>query len=286
MTQAIYGSNYEYGLSPVYKDDEIPPGPTPPVPPPTPITCNDGTIITPTKVLDIIRRALRLLGVLVTNETVDGPEAADCLEQLNWMVDSWANEKLLCFVIDNEIFNLNGGQGHYTIGPDATKDFNAYLPLHIESAFVRDTTSGYQNDYKLDIIPNAKWQDVFQKGIGSTYPRWLCFHRTWPYGSIDIWPVPTRSLQLSLSVWHQVQKWLRLSDIVCLPPGYKTALAYNLAIAMAGEYGQSINPIISNEAKRTKAVIKTINQEQILMSTDAYVLPRRAFNLLSGLYST
>ena len=275
---AEYGANYAYGESPLYKDD------TPVAP--SGAVCNDGTLIPTTKVLDIIRRALRLLGVLATGETPDGPETADALEVLNWMIDGWANERLLCFVVDNFIFDLTAGKGHYTIGPDATQDFNTYLPLHIESAFVRDTTSGYANDYKLDMIPNARWQDVFQKGIMSTYPRWLTFHRTWPYGSIDIWPVPSRDIQLSLSVWHQIQKFLHVTDIVCLPPGYKTALAYNLAVDLASEYGQDINPLIVQKAQFTKSVLKNLNQEQVLMVTDSSLLPRRAFNLLSGLYST
>jgi len=161
-----------------------------------------------------------------------------------------------------------------------------YLPLKIESAFVRDMTSGYANDYKLETIPNARWQDVFQKGIQSTYPRWICFHRNWPYGTIDVWPVPSRDVQISLSTWHQIQKFEHVTDVVCLPPGYKTALAYNLAWALAGEYGQEVSPIIAAEARKTKAVLKTLNQEMVLMSTDTSLLPRRAFNLLSGLYST
>jgi len=273
-----YGDNYAYGMSPLYKDD------TPITP--SGVTCNDGTLVPTTKVLDIIRRALRLLGVLATGETPDGPEAADALDVLNWMIDGWANEHLLCFVVDNQIFNLSATKGHYTIGPDPSQDFNTYLPLHIESAFVRDQTSGYANDYKLDIIPNARWQDVFQKGIMSTYPRWLTFHRTWPYGSLDVWPVPSRDVQISLSVWHQIQKFLHVTDVVCLPPGYKTALAYNLAVDLAGEYGQEISKVIEQKAQFTKSVLKNINQEQVLMVTDSTLLPRRAFSLLSGLYST
>ena len=71
-----------------------------------------------------------------------------------------------------------------------------------------------------------------------------------------------------------------------MPPGYKTALAYNLAVEMSPEFGVVLSPVIATRAKETKAVLKTTNFEAVLMATDSSILPRRAFNLLSGLYST
>ena len=202
------------------------------------ITCNDGTDIEATTVLDIIRRALRLLTVLATGETPDGAESADCLEQLNWMIQAWSNEKLLTYYIKNEMFLLTSGKGTYTIGPDPAMDFNTSVPNKISSAFVRDNSSGYNNDYKLDVIPNDRFQDIFQKGILTTYPRWIQLIRTYPYGQINLWPVPNKPLQINISQWNQIAQFKNLTDLICLPPGYKTALAYNLALEMSPEYWQ------------------------------------------------
>jgi hypothetical protein len=272
----IYGSNFAYGSS-LYKDDSS----VNPV-----IVCNDGTVIEPTTCLDIIKRTLRILCVLATGETPDEPEAADCLMQLNWLIQDWSNQKLLTFYLVNELFNLQAGKASYSIGPDPSQDFNTSLPSKIESAFVRDTTSGYANDYKLDVIPNARYQDIFQKGIMSTYPRWINFVRSYPYGTINIWPVPSRDVQLSLSQWSQFTQFTDLVSIICLPNGYKTALAYNLALEMAPEYGTVLDQLVIRRAAETKQQLKAINYEQVLMATDSTLLPRRAFNLLSGLYST
>jgi hypothetical protein len=252
----------------------------------TPIVCNDGTIIEPTTALDIIKRTLRLLCVLATGEDPDGPETADCLRELNWMIQSWTNEKLMTWYIKNELFNLQVGKGTYTIGPDPSQDFNTTLPTKISSAFVRDTTSGYANDYKLDTIPNDRYQEIFQKGILTTYPRWINFVRSYPYGVINLWPVPNKPLVISISQWAQFVQFTDPVSIVCLPPGYKDALAYNLAVEMCPEYGVQLNPVIEAKARSSKARLKNTNFEPVLMSTDAAVLPRRAFNLLSGLYST
>jgi hypothetical protein len=273
---AIFGSNYAFGASPLYMDDGAPV--------PEPIVCNDGTLIPPTTILDIIRRALRLLGVLATGETADGPEAADALQVLNWMIESWTNEKLMVYYIQNELFQIIAGKGSYTIGPDPSQDFDTMLPIKIESAFARDNSSGYLNDYKLELIPNDRYQDIFQKFLPTTYPKYIHYVRTWPYGQIDLWPIPTRNYVLGLSHWHQITKYLNLTDIVCLPPGYKTALAYNLAVDLAGEYGQAISPLVTMKATETKTILKRENRESILMSTDPMLVPRRMYNIYSDRY--
>jgi hypothetical protein len=201
------------------------------------------------------------------------------------MVQSWTNEKLMTYYVKNELFPIVAGQVKYTIGPDPTQDFNTSLPLKISSAFVRDNSSGVNNDYRIDIIPNARYQDIFQKQILTTYPRWLSFVRSYPYGEIYLWPVPNKSCMLGISQWAQLTQFVNLTDIICLPPGYKTALAYWLAVELAPEYGMTAEAIIAR-AMQVKSVLKTINFEPVLMTTDTSLLPRRAFNLLSGLYST
>jgi len=273
---AIYGSNYNYGLSPLYKDDStaIPPLPT----------CNDGSTLPPTVALDIVKRALRLLGVLATGETPDAFEANEALLELNWMLDQWSLEKLMVYYMVNELFPIIANKGTYTIGPDIYQDFNTKRPIKIESAFARDNTGGTNNDYKLEVIPNDRYQDIFQKGILTTYPKYLNYVESYPYGQINIWPIPTKDYTLSLSQWKQFKKFASLADIVCLPPGYKDALGYNLAINIALEYGQEPSQFLYKMADETKMRIKRINKEPVLMSTDSALLPRRMYNIYSDRY--
>jgi hypothetical protein len=273
---AEFGANYDFGDSPLYMDDGVTT---------TTAACNDGSTIEPTTCLDIIRRALRLLGVLATGETPDEPIAKDAKEQLNWLIQSWVNEKLMTYYVKNELFDITAGIGTYTIGPDPSQDFNTTLPMKISSAFVRDNSSGFNLDYKLDVIPNSRYQEIFQKGILTTYPRWLLFVRSYPYGTITLWPVPNKSCQIGISQWSQFTQFVSLTDVVCLPPGFKTCLAYNLAVELAPEYGLS-SDLVLRRAMETKSILKTINFEPVLMATDISLLPRRQFSLLSGLYST
>ena len=247
-------------------------------------TCNDGTVISPTTALDIIKRALRILCVAETGEEPDGPESADFLQQLNWLVQSWANERLMSWYVLNETFPLTANKGTYTIGPDASKDFDTDLPINIESAFCRDSTSGYDVDYKLEVMPNDRYQQIFQKGIKTTYPRYIHYVKEYPYGTIDLWPIPTGSYTLGLSQRKQFVQFLGLTSVVCLPPGYKDALAYWLAIKMSPEYGASIDPVTMKLAEDAKKNLKNTNQEELLMQTDGVLLPRRIYNVYSDRY--
>jgi hypothetical protein len=270
---SIYGSNYAYGASPLYKDD----GAVAVVNP-----CNDGTTLPPTTALDIIKRALRLLGVLATNETPDAPEVADCLQVLNWMIDDWSNQKLMTYYISNEIYPvIVSGKQSYTIGPDATQDINTSLPERISSIFVRDNNIGI--DYQVSLIPNDRWQGIILKSMGTTYPMFAHYVRSYPYGTLEFWPIPSMSFSLGISQWHQFKKFINPSDIVCLPPGYKQALGYNLAVEMSAEYGKMpIDPLIDRKASELKANLKRINFEPVLMSIDSALTVPRPFNIFMG----
>jgi hypothetical protein len=247
------------------------------------LTCNDGTVITPTTALDIIKRALRILCVLETGEEPDAAESADCLQQLNWQVQTFANEKLMSWYLLNETFSLTAAKGNYTIGPDATKDFNTSLPISIESAFIRTTASGYTTDYPLQILANADYQQIFMKNLQTVYPRYLCFTRSYPYGTIDFWPIPSQAITLSLTQRKQFTQFTGLTSIVCLPPGYKDALAYWLAIKMSPEYGASIDAITMKLAEESKAGLKNTNYQPVLMTTDPLLKQKHRFNIFSGM---
>lgn len=249
---------------------------------PAAAVCNDGTIIAPTTALDIIKRALRILCVSETGEEPDGPEAEDFLQQLNWLVQSWVNEKLMSWYVLNEIFTLKAGQSNYTIGPDATKDFNTSLPISIESAFIRTVSGAFSLDFPLAILNNTEYNLIHMKSLQTIYPKYLMFTRSYPYGCVDLWPVPSQSISISLTQRKQFIQFTGLTDVVCLPPGYKDALAYWLAIKMSPEYGGGIDAVTMKLAEEAKGVLKNTNYRPVIMSTG---LPSRRgrFNIFQGM---
>jgi hypothetical protein len=237
-------------------------------------------------VLDIVNRALRLLGVAATGESADSPEAKDALTALNMMLDQWNNERLMIYAWTNETFDLTAGIGTYSIGDGGT--FDTDRPVKIEKAFIRFTPSSLlAYDFNLEIISNEKYQDIFMKAIQVTYPLYLCYNPTYPLGDIKLWPVPNATCKLSISSTKQIVNFTSLANTVSLPPGYESALAYNLAVEIMPEYGNvgaAEAQLIIAKATETKENLMATNLDITPLKTDAALFSPRGFNILSGSY--
>ena len=249
-----------------------------------PINCNDGTILPKTYVIDIIKRAMRLLQVIEAGETPTAQEAGDFLEVLNWMIEEWTINKTFCYYIENLIFPTTANQATYLIGPDPTVcDFVCMTPIRITSCYLRDTTPGYNNDWKLESITSQRYNDIFQKSILSSYPRFFYYEHQWPNGVIKLWPTPTKNYQLNVSQWHQFERFTSLQDVVCLPPGYKDVMALSLAVKMAPEYGKVL-PDIEALATKSLSALRDDNYQPDPMDTDQALVRRSVYNIYSDRY--
>ncbi|HMN09305.1 MAG TPA: hypothetical protein PKC83_11015 [Gemmatimonadaceae bacterium] len=81
------------------------------------------------------------------------------------------------------------------------------------------------------------------------------------------------------------QSYSALSSTLSLPDGMEQALVYNLAVAMAPEFGATPTPEVARRAERTLAVIKrTLREEDPVRTCDpgvgGFVTTR--FNLYTG----
>jgi hypothetical protein len=126
--------------------------------------------------LDIIKRALRLIGIVASGESVASDEAQDGLMSLNAMIDSWKAQGIDCY-------------------------------------------------------PNS-----------------------------------------STMVYM-------LNDCLSVPPGYNEALVFNLAVAIAPEYGKEASGTVMARANETLAIIKRKNivVEQLKISADVMSLGSQGF---------
>jgi hypothetical protein len=193
--------------------------------------------------LDLIKIALRKLDVTQFNQTPDADEGLIGLSALNLMLDQWTNEKLMIFAWKNETFDLTPTKGEYTIGPTGA-DLTTTRPMYIERAFVRFNygTQSYVQDFQLEIIPNSKYQELYLKSLTTTYPAYLYYNPTYPNGTIELYPLPSSACKLGLSSTLQLTKFDKLTDEVDLPPGYESAIAFNLAVEICPDFGDEQEP--------------------------------------------
>jgi hypothetical protein len=229
-------------------------------------------------VLDIIKSSLRLLGVLAINEEASAEDAQDAFNVLNWMLGEWSNERLAIFRTLNEVFPITANVGTYTIG--AAQTFNTTHPIKITSAFVRDSSV----DYQVEIIPNDKWQAITQKSLTSTYPQYLNYNAAYPAGTISLWPIPSKSgLYLGLSQYAQLTAFTSITQSIQLPLGYEQALRYNLAVELSPEYGIDPKQVVVSQAIKSKAALKRVNIEEVLMSTDSALASNGCYNIYTDI---
>lgn len=66
--------------------------------------------------LTIITRSLQAVGANEFGEPVDSDTANACLDMLNDMFDSWTQQKMLVYAVQEVIHELTGSQTQYTIG--------------------------------------------------------------------------------------------------------------------------------------------------------------------------
>lgn len=231
---------------------------------------------------DLITQSLRLIGVLAGNEVPSASEANTGLQYLNDMVDNWSTQQMLIYSKVNETFPLVANQQSYQMGTGAP-DFNTVRPQKIENAIWQQPQGSTNYNLEIDIINQDQWAALTVPTTQSNIPTKLFVLYGFPYATLYFWPIPLQANNLILWSWKQLSEFTLLTSLVSLPPGYNKALRYNLAMELAPEFGRQLDPLITEQAKFSKADIKRMNNRVVLMQADPAVIPRKpGFNWLTG----
>ena len=105
--------------------------------------------------LELIRDALVMSGALAQGEEPGDPEAQDAFRRLNRMVSGWANQRLTCFVTEENVYPLVGSQSEYTIGPGG--DFDQFRPQFMSYCGLILTAPSPDVEIKTPIITVKDW---------------------------------------------------------------------------------------------------------------------------------
>lgn len=223
----------------------------------------------------IIARALRLIGAL----NADGPtttEYADGLTSLNAMLDSWQNERLMCYAMRDESISITSGNTTKTIGP--TGDLVSTRPVQIEAAYIVVSNISYP----VRLLDEEQYAAIAQKAIAAPWPTDIWYQPTMANGTIYLYPLPNGSSTLHVLTRTPLTVFAATSDAVSLPPGWEEALATNLAVAVAPEYNLQASPSVLKMAGESKANIKRANSRPIRSTTDiAQMVGHRKSNIIT-----
>lgn len=230
--------------------------------------------------LTIIEAALRNIGAIAIEETVSAGEAQDALNLLNNMIATWNTENLMIYSVSPEVFPVVANQASYTMGPGG--NFNTARPVLIENAYMRDSAG---NDYQISIVNYEVYSAIISKYTSSALPTVMYDNQDFPLKTLTFWPIASdASYSFVLWTWKAITSLPILTTPIILPPGYQSALEYNLSVWLSPRYGKVISPDLRDLAVSTKAQIKKINYEVKKLTFDPTLTKRgRVFNWLTGM---
>lgn len=219
----------------------------------------------------IIDRSMRLLGQLGSGESPTPAETADALIAVNAMLDSWRNDRLMCFAFQTLSLTLANGDDTYTVGTSG--DLNTTRPVDLLDAYIVESNVSYT----VEIIGEKEYASILDKTTTADWPNKILFRPSVAssQATVIVYPVPNATRTLKLVCRVPVTAFSAASDTVTLPPGWEEAMAANLAIRMAPEYETSPSPAIVQMAKESLSGIK---------KTNATVQPRRLNTQLATMF--
>lgn len=204
--------------------------------------------------LGMINKSLRLIGAIGQGKAATATEAADALDALNMMLESWSIERLSVYHLYDETVSWTASQASRTIGSGG--NFNTTRPTKIEDGFTRISNV----DYSYRSITKQEYDSISDKTTQGSYPEVIAYDPVASLGVLYAYPVPSATVSIHIMTWKQLQSFTALTDVVALPPGYRRAIEYNLAIELQGEYPDlAIPESVVRIATQSKAALKSAN---------------------------
>lgn len=240
-----------------------------------PISTLTGTAVT---AATLIERAMRLISQISPGVSPTADEYTTGLEALNAMLDSWRNEGLMCYAVQDESLTLTPNDGSYTIGESG--NLNTNRPTEILAAYIVDSGNV---SYDVNILTAEEYAAIGLKASTSTLPNNLYYAPDVPLGNLYLWPVPTAAYTLHILTPTPMGSFALTSTTMYLAPGWREAIASNLAITIAPEFEREASPTVMRMAQQSKAYIKRVNNRPVKMYTelDGLINPYRS-NILTN----
>jgi hypothetical protein len=223
--------------------------------------------------------SLVALGEKSIGGTLSSDEGAHYLGKFNSFLESWSQERLMCFQITTDSFPTVANTSTYTIGANGT--VVTARPNKVVGARVRDS-GGFDHDIK--VVSQDSYAGIGEKTSTAEWPTVVYYDAGFSAtstGTLHFWPVPSAVYTVFLDSWKQLSTVAHLSTNVLLPPGYQRAIESNFAIECSPGF---IDPpaALVKIARESKAAIQSINLPESIMSLDAGVVRRHFGNVLDG----
>ena len=236
-----------------------------------------------TTVRDMINGAGRLVNIIQQNESMSGDNLNVALYALNHMIDSWSNNRLLIYNINEYVFPLTGASS-YTLGPGG--DWNIERPMKIQEAYARlQPSSPQQLDIAMQPLTIEQYAGIAVKNTPSTFPFAYYDDNAYPLRTVTLFPVPSGPADIVLWLREPLADLTNIDADVMYPPGYERAFRFNLAVEIAAEFGKTVSPDVTARAEAAILQLERLNSVPMYMRGDGGMSRsgrNRYFNWITG----
>ena len=221
----------------------------------------------------IINRAFRLIAVTDPGIAAPPRESEDALQSLNDLLADWALQPLLQYSMAQESYVVPASITSLTIGPTGAKATTR--PDALSNLFLRVGSV----DYDIALISGDEYKDISFKSVTGGYPSVAFYDPALSNGVLYLWPGAASGQTLFWDAVRPLQTFVAVTDTATLPPSYMRALAYNLAVEVASEYGVEPSSTVQRIAASSKRNLKRANTTVPHLSSDAVSISSSAGRL-------
>lgn len=181
----------------------------------------------------VITGALRKLAVLPSGGTASSAQISDAADALNAIVKAFQADGMPLWKITSTTFTVTDGTSTYTVGPSQTVNTTG-KPLRVIQAFYTpedgtNTPMNVYNRYDFNQLPVSGAEGE---------PVNLYYQPLRTTGTIKLWPTPNNSTtEITIHYQTPYEDMDSASDDFDFPSEWMQAIIYNLAWALAPEYG-------------------------------------------------
>lgn len=225
---------------------------------------------TPTIFLEYISDALAAAGLGKPGQTPIATTAQHARRVHKRMVESWSSNRLRLFNIPEALYAMQANKGTYTIGPDATADFDTTAGLYSRPVFIQAARVivGTARRWPLNILTRPEW-DLAQNRTQSDPdgPLDLFYDFNVKLGAINVAPKPTGAQPLYISQWNSLRFFGEDeldADLDDFYPGeYIRPTMLGLAMELCQAYTRPVSQELVGLFQDAIAPIEKMNNEKL-----------------------
>jgi len=227
---------------------------------------------------DLIKQALRNIGVTDSGEEPSGDELSDSLLIAQQMIDDWSNERLLVPAVTHETFAVNtvGAKATYTFGTGG--DLNSARPLKVVDIRIKDASGA---ESPVDVVGLSQWASISPKNTVAR-PSYAYFEPAYPLAKIYFTSILEADTSIVIVSHKPLTALPALTESTAYPPGYDRCIRLNLEVELAIAFERPFNAVTSKLASSAKKKIKRINSTPLSSRVDSALLHSRPYNINEG----